>query len=457
MVMFEKPAYFFITLSLLELIIPNKGYADNKFIPKLSLQHEYVDYATTALDESGFVTRLTPGFDYQLNGRVFNLSADYQVDLLEYSGLEQNSQQNQSLNLNSDMTHIPGHWQSSANASIQQVNVSNNGTLITNPNLGSENKQELRTLSIGTILRDRTGYLDYSAGINLNLADYENEPQTQGSDLNLEISNRRTGDTITWLASLNSTVDESDDQSSQIDEIQLNLFYRFNSALEGYIQSSSTKTDSNQELGVDDQDISSYLLGVNWKASKSLFLSAGFGERDNEPNYSMDARLQGKHTTLSMKYSETVTTNRSVLLQQSENTAVQSDLVQTTSIVPVLYKRLDINLEVQGLRSRAGLNIYQTKQGNDLNDTDDEDVLSGSLYFSRKASARSTWNINLLMQETENSRSNTLKDLSLGYEYQLSKYSSILINMHNSKQDSNDAQNQYTEQSLGITYSISGV
>ena len=194
-----------VGLPLLLLIYPYVAMSESNLTPTLDLQESFLSNETDARDQSGSITRISPGVRYQTNSSKVDLSAIYSLNALFYSSLSRDDKIDHSLSLNSSFNHDANRWRSYLNGAIKQSNISLDGIQSLDSNFQSDNTREFRTLGAGTALNGRWGdSVNYQYGLNTDFADFEESDDSNSVGANFGLSSSRSQRKFGWNASITS-------------------------------------------------------------------------------------------------------------------------------------------------------------------------------------------------------------------------------------------------------------
>lgn len=420
------------------------AYAQTQLTPRIEINQEFIDNKTDTVDESGSVTRISPGFQYLAEGGKNSLSIDYSLDAIASNGLSQDDEVNHNFRLSDSITHIPGRWTSAVTGSISQGNTSSDGIQNLNPNIITDNTQELRTLGINSDVNGKMSEsIWYQTSLGADYADYENSPDSKGYNARFLLDNIRARKPFSWQIDLESNNSQTDSDQQQIDTTHLNLDYRVNYRVSTFIDATATDTKNNQ------LNETETLLGINWTPGRNTSLRIAAGKRGDEDSYLLDGSHKNRRMTLTANYQQTVTTSRQTTLSSLSTGSIFTGTTQSISIIPVLEKRSTISMLLTGKLSRFTLSLFQTER-DQRDNTQSETTTGAKANFSRELSARSSFDLNLLSQKSETTQENELRDIELNYRKLISQKTSLQISLRNTRQDSSETTNEYEQAVIGV-------
>lgn len=431
---------------LLPLLLVNSVHAENKITPFVFIEHAFVENTTETVDESGQITRIAPGVSYVYAQSRLNLELDYAYNIIVNSGLEAENREEHNLRFLTQLDHIPNRWSSRLSASISQQDVDSEGTQIVNDLFTSSNTEELRTVGLNSAYQ---GFFDeeirYFSGFNIDHADYENQNDSQSLSLNLGVNNSTSVEKLTWNADLDSEKFREGSTDEQISTLNLGLNYRISSKYSTFISSETVDTDN------DNFDDTSSLIGLWWQPSRNSFFKIGVGEKNDDTSYSLDSTFIRKRLSLSINYSEEVTTSRSLSLLQIVSPSGVVTSSETLSVTPILVKRGSIDLVMKGRRTDIAIAYFDQVENIDDVDSEDEKTDGISITVSRKLSRHSTLDFNASRENIETTEDDTIKDIKLSYNRRWSKTLDSSFAIQRSQQISDDADDEYDQKSISFT------
>ena len=445
---------------LVVALCPGLLSANTEITPTLLLSESFVENSTVTLDESGQITRVSPGIGLTYQQARLDLSLNYQYNSLNYHNLAANDTDTQNLNLLARIVHDPKSWNTRIFSEIRQINVSADGIQIVNPLLDSDNTQELRTLGLATQYQSQVGEsINFNSELSLDAAETDEQDRVDSAGLLLEIDNHRAHGPLAWNASLSSR--KFDRQTSpaasnpateqQIDALNAGMDYRLNRNWALFLTVESNETDN------DNLDGTQTLVGVQWNPSVRSFIRLGAGMRDDEETWTLDSKLRNRRMTLSAHYSERVTTQRGRIVEIGD---VNNPLTQlgptdeSLAITPVLVKRFDLAVITQGVRSILQLGVFREEENIRDTDTKEERTDGARFTASRTLSRLSTLSFGLLRQKTRTTQQNRLTDVSLSYNRQVAKRSQFTVDLSHTRQESSIAANESEQDILTLSYQV---
>ncbi len=441
-------ARHFCLVSACTLILPTAS-AQSQLIPRIEINQEFIENKTPGVDESGSVTRLSPGIQYIAEGGINSLLIDYSLDAISSSGLSQDDEINHNLRLRDSITHIPGLWTTDVTGNISQANISADGVQNLNPNITTDNTRELRTLGVNTALNGRVSETTrFQTSLGADYADYEDSEDSEGYNARFSLDNSRARKPFSWQFEIDSRLSQTDTEEQKIDTAHINLDYRVNNRVSTFLDVTGTDTNNDQ------LNETETLLGLNWTPGRNTSLRIAAGKRGDEDSYLLDASHKNRRMTLTANYEETVTTSREATLSSMSSDPTFSGTTQSISIIPVLEKRSTLSMLLTGKRSNLTFTIFQTER-DQRNATKIEKTNGAKLGFNRKLSTRSSIDLILLSQKSKTTQDNDLTDIEVSYNKSLSKNSVYKITIRKTRQDSSDSANEYEQAVLGVLFTKS--
>jgi hypothetical protein len=424
--------------------LPGSALASSGALTLLvSATETFLENDSQALNDSGHITKLSPGLNYLREGRNSAIDINYRLNAISYHGLSEPNRETHDLDLSTKFTHKPGQWSSQIRGGITQANLDPNGLQVVDPLLTSTNTEELRTLNMSTLFQGKIAKVGtYNFNLGANIADFKQAQSTEGLNAGFSIASFRTGVGLDWAASLKTQQSTSGSRERNIDDAALNFGYPFNEHWRLFTDLTRTKTD----VPKDESD--SAILGVDYRAGRMTGIRFGAGQRDSNDTYFLNVDHRTRHISLSTRYSEEIIAPRS----QSLKTLNQQEAVQTSfqdlSIAPVLQQRADLGVVIEGKKSSVSFRMFDSRQKDRANVVPTQVSRGIDVGFSRTLSLQSELSLTLLEQETEQTRSNRLTDLSIGYARTLAKSLDFNTGMRFARQKSDASSLRYEQRSI---------
>ncbi|MBC8386423.1 MAG: hypothetical protein H8E09_01120 [Gammaproteobacteria bacterium] len=420
--------------------------ASSEFTPQIMIKQDLVSNATATLDENGQTTTIAPGFRYRNTQRRSQLDVNYGYMAQFYSGLSSEDTEHHNLSLLYDFTHIPDHWKTQFNGNVRQISSGADGIQSFNQVLNSGNTKELKTYGIVTTIDNEFKQtLNLETQLLADFADFENAENTDSVGLKLVLDNKASQQKLYWNTSLSHRQSNSGEDTTQLNILELGLNYRFNMHYTGYINTQMYDTD-NEVLNE-----ASTLLGLNWQPDKNNSINAGFGFRGDTTQYSLSSKHTRKRLSLSVNYSENITSARSELLQQGADESEIINTFQTLSITPVLQKKGVINLTLIGRKTDVSIAFSSQKRSISNSTSEDEQTDALSLSLARRLSIKSTTTFRYQLQKSKRAEQNDITYVQLAYNRTISKNINMTALLSDSRQQSDRVENEYIQKILGIS------
>ncbi len=437
---------FTLCLPLYLVFALNIAQSESRLTPSIEVEEAFLSNATSTLDESGQMTRISPGILYEASGPKASLSLGYFLNARNYYKLSQDDEVDQSLDFRSDFAHVRNQWDSYVASTIRQVNASSDAIQIVNPNLKSNNTSELRTFDIGTSLVGRMVHdIDYESRFDADYADLEDSDTTHSFGLTLGINNTSTQRNLHWRISFGSQRLNGTGEDEQIDSLRAQLDYRFS------IKYSAFLRIEDNESGNELLDERNRLIGITWTPNRSSSVQFGTGKRGEGRTYTLDALINSRRITYALNYDETVTTSRTLLIDQTNQEGF-FPASQELSITPELIKIGSVSVTMAGRITDLALTYF--KQTTDRTASiDDDEIRDGlSLRVNRTLSGLSSVQFFLSHQESETAQKNTIDDGSLSYIRRLSAKATLSVELRKTEQASDVIENEYKSNSLSFKF-----
>jgi len=429
------------------------SYAQTEVVPAITLKESFLNNKSATLDESGQVTIISPGIAIKYAQSRLNLTLDYQFNAIINSGLQADDHENQSLNLLTQITHQPNHWDTQFNAGIERINTSPDGIQIIGDINDSLNSQELRTLGISTNYQNRLSTdIEYNTSLSIDYADIEKQGDTDSIALNLGIDNNRTENKLSWNVAISSRKSETSDVSdqfddNQIDNLQAGLNYRINRKLSTFL--AVDKSDTNNK----NLNETSTTAGLFWVPNTNSSIKVGAGVRADDTTWSLDSMVKNRRLTLAVNYEEWVTSSRQLVFEETEFEPGLVTINQSLSITPVLLKKGTISLTATGRRTDFTLAYFnQSKNLKNIN-SKEEQIDGVSLTAKRTLSRFSSALLSISSQDSQTTQENTLNNIELSYIKQISKHINWSAEISKTEQTSDVPENEYEQALIGFSLS----
>ncbi|MGD8414736.1 MAG: hypothetical protein PVF33_10910 [Candidatus Latescibacterota bacterium] len=420
-----------------------EAVAESVFTPILGGKLAYLEAEVADMDESGTASVISPGFEYQLSTPRTDLSLNYRIDSIQYSGLDREDRNVPYMTLNSEFSHDSGgRWKSQIYGSIDQADSSVDGILSNRDEIFNDQTEELRIARARTSRRGQFGpQVQFLANLGVDTVDFEDSEDTRGADLGFSIDNYLSTNAFTWSGSLTREVVKSDDgnEDSEINTADVNLNYRLSYRWQVFTNLRQTDTDD------DELDEDRTLVGVLWTPKPSTFLRLGTGKLGDSDIYELDAETRTRKVRFNASYTEEITTaRRDTVDALNQGAFVGTVNPQSVSSRPVVQQRTDISAVVEGVRSDFTVNLYDYNR-DDVVFTEEEEGTGFELIFSRRLPRESSLEIGLFGERYRLVQTNELLELGVKYRRQQSKYVELATGVLFSRQDSDVPENEYKQ------------
>jgi uncharacterized protein (PEP-CTERM system associated) len=343
-----------------------KVEASSVLTPILTVKEFLTSFESSGIDESGQITSIAPGFDYQFEHSRSTLNINYLYNIDHFSGLETDDRKSNQLDLRYQFSHIPDQWVSQITGNIRQTTSDANTLESLNRLLDSGETTELRTYSFNTSLNKKIlGGINSSIRMDLNHADYKGQDNSESLGLDFILDNQQSRKKLFWNARINYTGNTNGNTNTDISFLELGLNYVFNRKFTGYVQGKSY--DTTDELTT----YSSTLLGLRFQPGLQSFIDLAIGKRGTENSYSLDSQFTKRRISLSVNYNEIVTSARNETINQETTDTGITSVTRSLSIDPILQKKGSITLSLQGRRSEISLKYLKQNQSSPTTAIDD--------------------------------------------------------------------------------------
>gem|GEM_PF-7027901 len=412
----------------------------------LSLQQAFLENDFAASKESGQATTVSPGFTLSKPEGKLQFDINYRLDAIFYQGLTDSDREDHNLNLSSRLIHSPSTWYSELNSGISRINVNPDGIQSVNPLLDTPNSRDLQSLDFTTYYNSRLSRdIQLAMDLGVNRTDFERAAPTDGAEVGISVSKNLGWRTLDWSASVRSQENKVSATRLRIDDLGLTVGYGWSRVLRTFGEFSRTETSA---LNTESD---SALLGLEFRPSTRFLLKIAVGERDNGDSYALDIQHSQRHVNFFVGYDEQLLTPRAQTLADLNNLDIFQASFQDLSISPVLQKRADLGVTVQGKRSVLSITGFDStrEQSGAVNTRNHQQ--GGNVSFSRQLSARSSVDISLGRQKTRQTENNQLDDVSLSWNKQMSKSVNLQAQLRQSEQSSDNALNAYQQRALYLS------
>jgi hypothetical protein len=430
-------------------------FATTQITPLLGLNHTFINTdSNRAGSQAGGVSVISPGLDYSLESRHTTIDMSLLVDAEYYTGLDRDNRVLPNLDLGAIFDHDPGRWKSTLAANIQQVNDSVDGIQSLSQETFNPRTKELRTFSAGTNYNNRlSSTIDYLASVGVDRTKLEGDDPTNGANLDLSINNFRSGNPFTWTGAVATAVTDTEGDKTQIDVLELTLYYQINSRYKAFTDLTGWRT-SEDDSGQDNGEVKeSFILGLAWANTQDNFIRVGIGEFDGEVSYSLNAQLTRRRSILTASYTDGVTSARTDTLGRDGNSTGALDS-QSLTATPVLQKRADLGFSLQGRRSVFGLSLFDYSR-EPIGPGSTEDGSGFAITFSRTLPRLASAGIDIRGQRTRLTETNDVGEFNAYYQKPLGKNLEAKVDLNLSKQTSTNEDNEYEQAQLGFSLSMS--
>jgi len=412
----------------------------------LSLQQAFLENNFSTSKESGQATTVSPGFMLSKPEGKLQFDINYRLDAILYQGLTESDREDHNLNLSSRLIHSPSTWYSELNSTISRFNVNPDGIQSINPLLDTPNSRDLQSLDFTTYYNSRLSReILLAMDLGVNRTDFERAAPTDGAAAGISVSKNVGWRSIDWSASIRSQENRVSSSRLRIDDLGLTVGYGWSRSLRTFGEFSRTETSGfNTESD-------SALLGVEYRPSTRFLLKIAAGERDGGESYALDIQHTHRHVNFFVGYDEQLLTPREQTLADLNNPDVFQASFQDLSISPVLQKRADMGVTVQGQRSVLSITWFDSTrdQPGAINTRNHQQ--GGNVSFSRQLSSRSSVDISLGRQKTRQTENNQLDDVSLSWNKQMSKSINLQAQLRHTEQASDNSLSAYEQRSLYLS------
>jgi len=432
------------------VIFPVQSFAILELTPRFSLQESWLSSSTSSVEDEGFVTLLSPGFNFvnKTKWSLLNLDLNYNAEL--NSGLEREDQEYHEMSLLYDITHIPDHWLTRITGNVRQVSSDLDGIQFLNSGINSGSTQELKTYGISTTVSKVVNQqINMNTQLSANVSDDENSDPSEALAFSLNIDDKVSGNQIYWDLRSNFRKSMSSDINDEITDWQLGVNYRINSQYTTYLTTQLTDT-SNNEL-----NDSSTLVGLSWQPNSINSVNVAAGVRGESNTYSLSSNYRKNRMSLSLSYKEEVTSSRTDLLEQLADDSGELTNYPSLEIIPLLQQSASITLSLTGRRTNASFSYLFRKRNVSIENSVDEQLDKLIISVTRKLNRKSSLTATFQKQLSKASEDNNVEEWQFAYDRSLSSALNMVIKLNHSELRSDVDENEYKQTSLGLLISAS--
>ncbi|WP_176442433.1 TIGR03016 family PEP-CTERM system-associated outer membrane protein [Noviherbaspirillum humi] len=303
------------------LLSPLAVAADWRFEPGAALRETYTDNVTlnsAGSRRSDFITDISPHLLATINGSSVKARLDYTLQNLGYARSADHFSSYHRLNAFANTEVVDELLYLDSRAGITQQNLSAFGPQTDNNLNVTNNRSEVRSLSISPYLRHRwgqtaTGELRYGRDwLRSNTQALNADHQDR---LSLSVNSGPAFATLGWGANYTQQRAYYDGgRTVNLSSATSNFTYRLSSQL-GLVSTLGYETNDYATLGPKPEGLI-WLAGVKWTPSPRTNLDARLGKRFYGNTYSLTASQRTRTGVFSLGYNEELTTVLSPSVQQ---------------------------------------------------------------------------------------------------------------------------------------------
>lgn len=308
--------------------------AEWRLTPRLGLKETYTDnvrLAPRGLEQSDWITEISPGVSVAANGARLQMSADYALNYRAYANNSDANGHNHSLRSNALFNAWDRRFFLQAAASVAQQNISTLGALTSSDANLTGNRTEVRQFSLSPYLVGRLGtFANWQGRFSWNRSESDGVASALNSEtrgLQLSLSSGQQFSDLGWsLAYSQQQVDSSGGQFARRDQESMTATVRYRvwptlSALGTFGRDDNSFGNARGSTGGD-----FYTLGLEWAPSTRTKLRGELGERYFGNTASFNAEHRTRLSTWQLSYSEQIIANpRPLTVPASVDTAVAID------------------------------------------------------------------------------------------------------------------------------------
>jgi len=356
-----------IGLPLLAVLSPLSIHAAEwKLTPRIDFSEVYSDNVrlqSSGLEQSAYITNISPGFNLTATGDNLNLQANYTMQSLHYSDVANiGTKTNNLVNANGTATLAKDLFFLDGTTNISQQTVNPLGQQTTNDYNVTDNRVEVRTYSFSPYFRRRLNE-DTLAELRYT-RDSVNSSQTSTANsysdqMQFSLKNGAAFKVWTWgIRYSDQKIYYPQLAPVQFESSLANLTYKVASQLE--LTGSAGYEHNNYASLTGKSGGTSWSLGLNWTPSERTNVSVSAGHRYFGATYALTASYRARMSVFSAGYNDDVTTTRNqFLLPVTTSTSAFLNQLWQTSIpdATVRQQLVDSFIRSTGLPSSLSQSI----------------------------------------------------------------------------------------------------
>lgn len=458
------------------------------FVPSISLRESYTDNVNlqpSGKEQSSFVTEIVPRFELHGTGRRLKVNATYSIDELLYQQGPTRSALRHDLTADLAAELIDEWLYFDATATQSQQSINAFGPTVFNNINTTNNRAEIRTLSVSPYVRHR--FSDFAKSELRYTHDITQSsttalPDTKNDVLSFFTNSGTFFTRNTWgIAVRHQNTTYSNASSSTVDSETVNFKHLLLPTF-GLIGSAGYERYQ-YPFSTNPAEGTSWTAGFSWRPSDHTAVDATLGHRFFGKTYSLLASFRTRHTVLQASYNEDVTTTQSQFQSQTSvdtaklldglftatipdpikrknavDAAIRDNQLGTFFTTPLngfttqffLQKAFQASLGMIGVRNTVLLSIYDTSRqaqngqlvaGSSLTDTADNRQIGASASWIWRVAPLSTANFLVSSSKTHALNSNRTERnqlASASLSHQFSRHIRGSVGVRRSQQNGAD-------------------
>ena len=426
---------------------------------------------------SGTIVQLSP--QVSLKGRGGKSEADLNYRLTASKGFGDTDPASlaHSLNARGRMELIDDLFFLGANAAARLVGDSSTSGAIDSINVDSSGRQSYSLQLTPEFRHHLNRYADIVSRNTFNYVTYDGEnvnsdDNSRSVSTHVGVHSGRYFGPVDWRMDVRQTQTKYDLRDDKTTSYDLGAGYRINHRwrVRGEVGYEKNDIQTNRA----DTDGGKWNLGFDWTPNPRTSVSAQAGKRYLGTVYSGSVRHNTRRTTLSLDFSRDVTNRRVTELLDSffflrdpttgdfltdpvTGLPIQVNLPQAQQIdEDYISEQVRGGVSVSGRRTSASLTASYTKRDYEVSGSN-EDAYSITLAVNRQLGAHISASLRSTLSSTDSGAANSsdTRDLQLTLSKQLSRRTSVNLDLLRRERDGSINTSDYTENRIGLSLSSS--
>ena len=436
---------------------------DNAF--GVGLEIGYVDNISLAPpgeEESLYVAQLTPYISLHGEGARAHLDIDYQMQYVKYQSKDIDSEIYHQLYANTNAEFIEKLFFLDLDASNFQSAITDATTIPQDNITISDNRTNVTTTTISPYIQTKlSSKANLLLRYTLNNTKYDNigqiEPDTENQSYVGEISSEESP--VDWrLSYLRNEFNTNLAETNYYQAISFTLFYNINRQL---VPFTTVGNEKNKIINTSYDEGGSYWnVGLRWRPTPRTTLLVSHGQQFYGTSNEFTWLTKGNRANINIKYSEDVTNSGNVFAGRpppvdappgSENEFIP------ISVRPYLRKRLDSNIQYNYSKTNITWLAFNERRIFLIGEGEDKSygtTINWDWALTERTSPRLGAGWQRIQSSIPTQLDNELTNIDLSIVHTSSKrlVSSIIYRFQ--KQHSNYSQNDYTQNSIFLNFTL---